>query len=128
MQDSFDKRIQEIVGAGNPIIRNYILLSISSNTDERLIPIYSDLLNNEAETKQNKFQVIRNLSKYPDEIILKLLSEAYGKNADVDLRREIVSTLQGLKPQLSIDFFIDNLGQGLLPPQALQHLHGFLIV
>jgi len=104
-------KINNLIGAEDSVTRNYLLLSLSGKIDVKLIDIYSAILTSNDETLPNKFQVIRNLSEYPDEVILKLLSEAYCKNDDVDLRREIVSTLQGIKPQLSIDFFIGNLGE-----------------
>lgn len=106
-----EQRVKEIRESNSAIARNYLLLSVAGIVDERMVDLYQELLFDIDEKASNKLQVIRNLSKYPDEIILKLLSEAYGRNADVGLKREIVKTLQGIKPQLSIDFFIDNLGE-----------------
>ena len=106
-----DKRLKELKATSNDVNRNYILLSLSSQVDERLVDIYREILIDPDEQKYNKSQVIKNLSKYPDEVISKLLREAYAKNTDDNLKREIVNAISTVKPQLSIDFFIDNLGE-----------------
>lgn len=109
--DTIESGIKKLQEAGCSVNRSYILLALSSQVDERLVGIYREILIDPDVQKYNKSQVIKNLSKYPYEVISRLLGEAYAKNTDEALKREIVNGISAIKPQLSIDFFIDNLGE-----------------
>lgn len=106
-----ENTIQELRKQDNAISRHYILLVLADNVDEGLIEIYAELLKREDEETYNKLLIIKNLFAFPDDIILKTLSESYSSNENTEIKKEIIETIGGLKPELSIDFFIDNLDE-----------------